>query len=157
MDIGESSNTKLEADMRCPTCTRAELVKAGFVDREDYHKQKYRCLNCGRSTVNPVRGNITLPSSGRRILSVVAKETMPYPIEPTYYRFIRVPQAAKALGVHPRTIRRYIAEGSLPAVRYSEKGRWRIRIGHLNRFLKKGRNRILKDAMPAQNTPSQVR
>jgi excisionase family DNA binding protein len=48
---------------------------------------------------------------------------------------ITIPQAAQRLGVEPRTVRRYIASGKLPAYRIGGEGFIRINADDVERLL----------------------
>jgi len=47
--------------------------------------------------------------------------------------FLTTEEIAKKLGIHPATIRKYIRQGLLPAVRLQ--GMWRVRPEDYQRFL----------------------
>jgi excisionase family DNA binding protein len=47
-----------------------------------------------------------------------------------------VAQAAKAIGVHPETLRRWIAAGLIKATRAGERGHYRIPQGEVDRLTK---------------------
>ncbi len=49
---------------------------------------------------------------------------------------LHVKEAAKALSVTPRTVRKAIASGELRALRLGENGRYRIRSSDLDDFLR---------------------
>lgn len=49
-----------------------------------------------------------------------------------------VKEAAEALDVHPETIRRWIAAGTIKAVRAGDRGHWRIPESEVDRMSGKG-------------------
>jgi len=44
----------------CPKCGSKHMVKAGRLRFKEfgYDKQRYRCKDCGRYTVNPIRSEL---------------------------------------------------------------------------------------------------
>lgn len=47
---------------------------------------------------------------------------------------INVKTAAEILGVTPRTVQRYCEAGTIPALRYQQRGEWRILKGGIQRY-----------------------
>jgi excisionase family DNA binding protein len=53
--------------------------------------------------------------------------------------WIRTPEAAKYLGVHIETVRRWAREGEIPAAKLGNRGGLRFRREDLDKFLEKRR------------------
>ena len=53
--------------------------------------------------------------------------------------WMRTPEAAKYLGVHIETVRRWVREGVIPAAKLGNRGGFRFRREDLDRFLEKRR------------------
>jgi excisionase family DNA binding protein len=53
--------------------------------------------------------------------------------------WIRTPEAARYLGVHVETIRRWAREGAIPAAKLGNRGGFRFRREDLDRFLERRR------------------
>lgn len=51
--------------------------------------------------------------------------------------WLRTPEAAKYLGVHEETIRRWAREGAIPAAKLGNRGGFRFRRDDLDRFLER--------------------
>ena len=51
--------------------------------------------------------------------------------------WLKVTDVAKELSVHPETIKRWIREGRLAAVKTSANGNWRISDEELSRFIER--------------------
>jgi excisionase family DNA binding protein len=49
--------------------------------------------------------------------------------------WLRTPEAAKYLGVHEETVRRWVREGEIPAAKLGNRGGFRFKRGDLDRFL----------------------
>jgi excisionase family DNA binding protein len=56
--------------------------------------------------------------------------------------WLRTPEAARYLGVHIETIRRWAREGAIPAAKLGNRGGFRFRREDLERFLDARRNRL---------------
>jgi PTS system nitrogen regulatory IIA component len=53
--------------------------------------------------------------------------------------WLRTPEAAKYLGVHEETVRRWAREGAIPAAKLGNRGGFRFKRDDLDRFLEKRR------------------
>jgi excisionase family DNA binding protein len=53
--------------------------------------------------------------------------------------WIRTPEAAKYLGVHIETVRRWAREGEIPAAKLGNRGGFRFRREDLDKFLERRR------------------
>lgn len=53
--------------------------------------------------------------------------------------WLRTPEAAKYLGVHEETIRRWAREGAIPAAKLGNRGGFRFKREDLDRFLESRR------------------
>jgi excisionase family DNA binding protein len=53
--------------------------------------------------------------------------------------WLRTPEAARYLGVHIETIRRWAREGAIPAAKLGNRGGFRFRHEDLDRFLERRR------------------
>jgi excisionase family DNA binding protein len=51
--------------------------------------------------------------------------------------WLRTPEAAKYLGVHEETIRRWAREGTIPAAKLGNRGGFRFKREDLDRFLER--------------------
>ena len=49
--------------------------------------------------------------------------------------WVRTPEAARYLGVHIETMRRWAREGAIPAAKLGNRGGFRFRVEDLDRFL----------------------
>jgi len=56
-----------------------------------------------------------------------------------YSEWMRTPEAAKYLGVHIETIRRWAREGAIPAAKLGNRGGFRFKREDLDRFLERRR------------------
>jgi DNA repair protein RadD len=55
--------------------------------------------------------------------------------------WLRTSEAAKYLGVHPETMRRWGREGTIPAAKLGNRGGFRFKREDLDQFLDQNRNR----------------
>jgi excisionase family DNA binding protein len=53
--------------------------------------------------------------------------------------WLRTPEAAKYLGVHEETVRRWAREGAIPSVKLGNRGGFRFRREDLDRFVEQRR------------------
>ncbi len=58
--------------------------------------------------------------------------------------WMRTPEAARYLGVHVDTMRRWAREGVIPAAKLGNRGGFRFRREDLDRFLNRRRQRLLE-------------